>query len=495
MEDKLRFNPENYEVKTCELDGRCVTYRAYEGLLYCTEPTDPIQKMNLYVPEILAQGKTVNGFTWKTAPIFMPNTVGGYMPGPAEGPGRDFMGRTNTVFEGLAHGYVVASAGVRGRTSGISSNEFFVGSSAEKETVQTGSMTGRAPALIVDLKAAIRYLRHNRDVVPGNVERIVTNGTSAGGALSALAGASGNSRDYEPYLQAIGAADERDDIFAASCYCPIHNLEHADMAYEWLFQGQNDFYRLDFKETGGKIIPVPVSGRMTEQEEALSVELKRRFPAYVNSLNLKDAEGKPLTLDKEGHGSFEELVKKYVMASAQRKLEHPQEEIRQEPVRGSDLSRQNGLTIVDGKVTAIDLAVYAKTITRMKRTPAFDALDLGSPENEEFGTETVFARHFTAFSKEYSVAGGSIAEDKVIKMLNPIRYIKEADTAKYWRIRHGSFDRDTSLAIPVILAVMLENEGCHVDFHLSWGLPHSGDYDLPQLFAWIDEICFGGVCR
>lgn len=45
----------------------------------------------------------------------------------------------------------------------------------------------------------------------------------AGGALSAIAGASGNSKDYEPYLEAIGAAKERDDIFAASCYCPIHN--------------------------------------------------------------------------------------------------------------------------------------------------------------------------------------------------------------------------------------------------------------------------------
>lgn len=56
--------------------------------------------------------------------------------------------------------------------------------------------------------------------------------------------------------------------------------------------------------------------------------------------------------------------------------------------------------------------------------------------------------------------------------------IGRADTAKYWRIRHGSFDRDTSLAIPVILATMLENNGCDVDFHLPWGLPHSGDYDI-----------------
>lgn len=348
----------------------------------------------------------INGFTIKTVPIFMPNTVGGYMPGPADVPGRDFLGRTNTVFEGLLHGYVVACAGVRGRTTGMASNEFFVGSRTEKDVAENGKMTGRAPALIVDMKAAIRYLRHNKDVIPGNVERIITNGTSAGGALSAMTGASGNSKDYEPYLQEIGAADERDDIFAASCYCPIHNLEHADMAYEWLFQGQSDFQKMEFKEVEGKVTPVPVSGRMTEKEEALSVELKKLFPAYVNSLHLKDAEGNPLTLDEEGHGSFEELVKTYIIASAQRKLDQPDEEIRQKPVPESDMNRQDSLTVVDGKVTAVDLPAYVKTITRMKKTPAFDALNLHSPENEEFGTETVFARHFAGDSDHFSSYAG-----------------------------------------------------------------------------------------
>ena len=55
--------------------------------------------------------------------------------------------------------------------------------------------------------------------------------------------------------------------------------------------------------------------------------------------------------------------------------------------------------------------------------------------------------------------------------------------------RYGSFDRNTALAIPVILATTLKNRGYDVDFHLPWGLPHSGDYDLDELFAWIDSIC------
>ena len=33
--------------------------------------------------------------------------------------------------------------------------------------------------------------------------------------------------------------------------------------------------------------------------------------------------------------------------------------------------------------------------------------------------------------------------------------VNMTDTTKNWRIRHGAFDRDTSIAIPVILATML----------------------------------------
>ena len=44
MEDKIYFNPESYEVKTCELDGKSITYRAYENIVYCANPVDPSSK-------------------------------------------------------------------------------------------------------------------------------------------------------------------------------------------------------------------------------------------------------------------------------------------------------------------------------------------------------------------------------------------------------------------------------------------------------------------
>lgn len=494
MKDELHFDSSDYEIKTCRLAGRSVTYRAFEGIAYCSAPVDPIQKLNLFVPERYYEGGEMNGYRLNTAPIFMPNTVGGYMAGPADEPGLDRHGHPNSIFEALEHGYVVASAGIRGRTSGRRSREFFEGGKAALSGADTGRLVGKAPALVVDMKAAVRYLRRNRDVIPGNTDHIITSGTSAGGALSALAGATGNSPDYEPYLAEIGAADERDDIFAASCYCPIHNLEHADTAYEWLFCGCNTFHLMKHRKIERGVERIPFIGEMSEKQAALSRELKSQFPAYLNSLHLTDREGNELTLDEEGEGSFKEYVRMLLIESAQKELDTRDSAGRLSwlAVPGSEVERQAALTIEDGRVAALDWDVFVKTITRMKATCAFDALDLSSPENDEFGTEEIAAQHFTSFSQAHSEVNGSLADAQIIKMLNPTRYIGKAGTARHWRIRHGAFDRDTSLAIPVILAVLLENKGFSVDFALPWGLPHSGDYDLAALFQWIDGICKEG---
>lgn len=486
----LKFNPKNYKVDTCCIDGSSITFRAFREIDYCALPVDSIQKLNIFVPEDYYQGKTMNGYSLHTAPIFIPNTVGGYMPGPADEPGKDFKGRINSIFRALQHGYIVVSVGVRGRTSGMKSNEFFVGSKVGNISSENGKMVGRAPALVVDMKAAIRYLRHNKELIPGDVEHIITNGTSAGGALSAIIGASGNNEDYDMYLKEIGAVEERDDIFAASCYCPIHNLENADAAYEWQFCGYNDYYYTKRIRTDEGIKRVPIEGALTEKQIRVSKELKQLFPKYLNRLHLKDSLNKELLLNDNGEGDFKEYIKKLLIDSAQKELDSYNSGIfNTNAVQQSKIDEQEYLIINDGKVIDIDWNGFVKKITRMKVAPAFDALDMSSPENEEFGTETIMAKHFTVYSKEHSEVGGELADNGIVRMLNPTEYVANSDTAKYWRIRHGAFDRDTSLAIPVILALLLENNECKVDLFLPWGIPHSGDYDMDELFAWIDQIC------
>lgn len=494
MTDCLTLNTNNYEVKTVTVDNRTICYRAFEGLCYCKAPLDAIQTLNIYVPEEYYHGNRIGLYNAETAPYFIPNTVGGYMAGPTEEPGMNLRTKkANSLFVALEHGLIACSIGVRGRNSGKQTDEFFEGSSTVKFKGNSNRMVGKAPAFIVDYKAGIRYLRHNEKYLPGNLERIITNGTSAGGALSALAGASGNNQLYEPYLQEIGAADERDDIYAASCYCPIHNLEHADMAYEWQFNNQEKYYRTRHKHTENGIVDVVEVGELTAEQKKLSKELKDNFPSYLNALNLISENGEKLTLDSQGNGNFKEYIKQLVVKSAnkERKDKYISTVCANLMVHGSDIEQQNFFVEENGKIKDIDWDAYVSSITRMKATPAFDSVDFSSPENEEFGDEFVEKRHFTEFSmKNNKVPNAEMADEKIIKLMNPTKMMDDNHSiiAPYWRIRHGSYDRDTSFAIPAILATKLENKGLNVDFLLPWGMPHSGDYDLDELMNWIDRI-------
>ena len=52
-----------------------------------------------------------------------------------------------------------------------------------------------------------------------------------------------------------------------------------------------------------------------------------------------------------------------------------------------------------------------------------------------------------------------MADAYTVKLMNPMSFIgkKNAHLPKYWRIRHGAKDSDTSAAISLILATALKN--------------------------------------
>ncbi|MBQ6778310.1 MAG: hypothetical protein IJP51_02320, partial [Acidaminococcaceae bacterium] len=145
QEYSIVFNPEDYTTKTMDANGESVTFRAYEHLVYVKKPYDPeSQMLSIYIPEAYLKGGTVNGFTAETAPIFMPNGVGGYMPGTIVEPQEDSRyGGANAALYALSNGYVVVSPAIRGRSL----------------KHKNGYETGKAPALIVDYKAAVRFVR------------------------------------------------------------------------------------------------------------------------------------------------------------------------------------------------------------------------------------------------------------------------------------------------------------------------------------------------
>ena len=461
----LEFNSDHYESKTIEYDGQSIQYRAYESIPYVTKPVvSDYQVMNIYIPEAYFQGGSIQGYQADTAPIFLPNQVGGYMPGKAMVVGtNDRTEQANSALVALSKGLVVAAPAARGRTN----------------QTADGRWAGKAPAAIVDLKAAVRYLHFNDGVMPGDANKIVSNGTSAGGALSALLGASADSTDYDTYLTALGAAPGSDAIWAVSAYCPITNLEHADMAYEWQFNGYNDYQKMNISMLDYQVKRELVAGTLTEEEQQVSDQLKPLFPEYVNSLGLKDSSGHPLTLDQAGNGSFKDAVVTHIQVSAQSALE-----------KGQDLSSFEFVTIDQGRVTAIDWDKYRSYAVRQKLPPAFDALDLSAGENNLFGNALTDNQHFTEFSTQHSTVAAKQVSEGTVKLMNPMNYIgtSDAQTAAHWRIRVGTKDRDTSLAISAILAAKLENTGHDVDYFMPWDVPHSGDYDLDELFTWIKSI-------
>jgi len=473
---QLQFDASKGVAGSVEMPKGRVNYTAFTKLYYVTNVEDTTyQFMNVFVPE----------GAYLHAPIFLKTNVGGYMPSTAGNPSAG-----DATGMALQRGYVVAIVGSRGRSSYVTKGKKKI-------------YNGKAPAAILDLKAAIRYLRHFDEQMPGDAEKIITDGTSAVGAMSALMGATGNNPAYEKYLKAMGAADERDDVFASVCYCSITDLRHADMAYEWLY-GQTDSRKAN-----------DVAHRQVTQE------LAALFPAYVNSLGLKRKDGTLLTGDNYLSYIKEELIRSAQIAKDAgadipdsigfcftsdagtfAPVNGGMPDLNNLPKDMARNTKKGGMT--GGKVKRVgeyiidlDMTKYLNYVankTPLKMAPAFDALGVAgneaSGENDEFGDVNNIPANFTDYS---AGRNGTTVSDKIKEeeyLLNPMEQIGQegVTVAPHWYIRHGSIDRDTAFPVALNLATKLENAGKDVNFLLAWNRPHSGDYALNELFNWIAYI-------
>ena len=478
----LAFDAKNYESMSTTVDNKEIKYRAFEYIPYVANPIDIDQQyMNIYVPEEYFNNGTVNGYNTQTAPIFMPNAVGGYMPSQAMTPKVE-NGKPNSVLYALSRGYVVASPATRGRTNKASDGNFI----------------GKAPAVIVDLQAATAYLHANDSTMPGNANRIITNGTSAGGAVSLLQGAAGNNSDFQPYLQALGAATAATNVYAVSAYAPITNLDAADMAYEWSYKGITSFNKVTMGQgelpqanVGGNTAPLQRTMQrvsLNADDVAYSNLLSEHFPEYINNLQLHDSMGRVLKLDKNGNGTFKNYVKAFIIDAANKAQ-----------AKGTDLSKHTYL-VRDGKTGAIkdiNWEAYNQFVSRSKAPGAFDSRSNDSGENNLFGTSSTDNNHFTITAALHDTTSNPeayVQNAKVVTMMNPMNYLGSpaATNAQFYRIRYGTADSNTSVAIPLIVGTRAQNLGYKVDMATPFNVDHSGDYDLDELFNWMDNIVKNG---
>ena len=511
------------------------------GVVYVANPASlDYETLGIYVPgaylEATANGDgtytvsvksdaQVGQFTAATAPYVLPVNTPGYNASQAP----------TWLADGIANytqaGMIYLQPGIRGRDNTTDS--------------QGQEVVGGAPWGVTDLKAAIRYVRYNKDVLPGDTDKIVSFGHSGGGAQSAVLGASGDSTLYNPYLEALGAAMKdkegnpiSDAPYGTMTWSPITSLDYADAAYEWNL-GQ-------FADSNTR-----AEGTFTQ---ALSQDLAKEYANYINQLGLKH-EGQALTLTESSdgiytQGSYATYLEGVVNQSLNNFLADTSfpytsdgagpggstESVTYETAQAyiDSLNAETQWVTYDAaanraKISSLaDFAKYVKTAS--KSVPAFDALDRSLAENAVFGVADANELHFdqlvarllknnqakyeslTDWNSQYVTdfesdlaktdsLGKTIAERQ--DLYNPMFYLTSAYSgyqtskpAPHWRIRSGLSQGDTALTVETNLALALENQANgavkSVDFATVWGQGNTTaertGHASANFIQWVQEI-------
>lgn len=489
------------------------------GVEYCTDPeTLDYETMGIYVPGAymsatdngdgtytcaVNKGGQIKEFTAATAPIVFPVNTEGYS---AQASPTDYS--YEDVSEYLKAGFIYVNAGMRGRDNGYDENKQLL-------------YSGGAPWGVTDLKAAVRYYRFNKELLPGDSESIFTFGHSGGGAQSVLMGATGDSEMYYKYLTTIGAAMYdadgnyiSDAVKGVMGWCPITSLDYANEAYEWNM-GQ---YFTEGTRADGTWTAV------------LSDDLAEAYALYINELGLKDDDGKALTLEATDQGiytagSYYDYIKSEIEESlsdflSDTKFPYTKSDGNNEGktyataedyISGLN-SKEKWITYDKDKETATITSIEAfvkHSKKASKPVPAFDDLNLNNAENMLFGTDESDALHFdpvlakllstntdkykafSDFSEDYATSyQDSLGmKDKLnsdiqerMNMYNPMYFLMEyyegyqkSTVAPYWRIHSGIEQEDTAVTVEANLELALENyKGVEdVDFEIVWGQGHT----------------------
>ena len=511
------------------------------GVVYVANPASlDYETLGIYVPGAYLEA-TANGDGTYTASVKSDAQVGQFTAAtapyvlPVNTPGFNASQAPTWLADGIASytqaGMIYLQPGIRGRDNTTDS--------------QGQEVVGGAPWGVTDLKAAIRYVRYNKDLLPGDTDKIVSFGHSGGGAQSAVLGASGDSTLYNPYLEALGAAmkDKQgnpisDAPYGTMAWCPITSLDYADAAYEWNL-GQ-------FVDSNTR-----AEGTFTQ---ALSQDLAKEYANYINQLGLKH-EGQALTLaeSSEGiytQGSYATYLEGVVNQSLNNFLADTSfpytsdgagpggttESVTYETAQAfiDSLNAETQWVTYDAaanraKISSLaDFAKYVKTAS--KSVPAFDALDRSLAENAVFGVAGANELHFdqlvarllknnqakyeslTDWNSQYVTdfesdlaktdsLGKTIAERQ--DLYNPMFYLTSAYSgyqtskpAPHWRIRSGLSQGDTALTVETNLALALENQANgavkSVDFATVWGQGNTTaertGHASANFIQWVQEI-------
>ncbi|MCD8134296.1 MAG: hypothetical protein LUE19_10685, partial [Clostridiales bacterium] len=491
--------------------------KTYQGVYTSTEITNTsYQTMLVYIPAaylIIDEDGNVTGidhdavigdYTADTAPIIYQNNCAGWnssSPGSCS---------TDYIDEGM----IYVSAGARSRNATDESGDY---------------ITGKSPTQVVDLKAGVIELRANTDIFPGNTDAIISVGTSGAGQMSSILGASGNMSEYYPYMYETGvlgvtydaetdtyASEYADNIYAAQCYCPIADLENADLAYAWWWY--------DSAENGGDTyteMGASEPGTLSEFKLRLQELEAWAYVDYINSLGLTDEDGNALTLTTPREGSYYDAILQNMSDALNALVEAGDIDPATEYEDSEDWLVQNE----DGTWSVTDMAGFMSGTglvnNRNKDVPGFDTF-WSTAENNAFGYADEDGVHYSA-----SVA--KILQDNYEELsqldgfddVDVDTYIEEAltgdeaayienqtnlmnateillgnngltavDPAQYWRTRNGTADQHTSFTIAYNLCLAAASAGLDTDYSLVWNMGHGSNEGTSTgtFIEWVEEI-------
>jgi hypothetical protein len=468
----------------------------YENIVYVANPVDPErQQMSIYFHPAYLNGKSVNGFTAKTAPVLLHIEGGGF-----KWQHIIHLHEHPRVMTALQRGYVVVCPNFRGPDD----HKIDIDGDGEPE------WTGTSPAGLLDLKAAVRYLRHNDDLLPGDFSKIIASGCSSGGAMSALVASSGNTHRFDEALKKMGAADERDNIYACGNYFGPTALGICDMAYDWLFgRGTYETTVIEQKMPIGE--PRRITAAATENG------LPRMLTQGKTPYELYTVYGK-MFVDEYISGKLHMTEREYVQrllgyilpAYRDYRVEHPEgregdyfyfetyEDYLAAGYEPDPFYSEETYPASGGYINWNLFRAYNSQYAH-KGSPSFDLLkkdEMYMSENALFGDEKTGVAQFT----EYGAAHGELATGTLSPEIarrvadqDPFSYIETGDSncAKHWYIRHGTADGDIPITLSVDLAELLKSKGIDTTVRIAYNCGHSGDEEMREvlrLLEWYERI-------
>lgn len=471
------------------------------GLVYVSNPSDvEYESLGIYVPgdyldctkgtnnkytcSLNTQNK-IGDYTSQTAPIVMPMNTGGYAAQAAP---------VSYSYSGLEEyldaGFIYVYSGCRGKNNG-------------------DDYDGGAPWPVTDFKAAIRYLRYNKESLPGDTESIFVFGMSGGGGQSTIVGTSGDSELYTPYLESIGALmtddagiEISDAVAGIMAWCPITSLDFASEAYEWNM---------------GQYMPVDTRDSFT-WTSALSKDMASAYADYINALQLVDESGQTLKLtsSKNGihtSGSYYNYLLSVIEESLNHYLSDTYDDVTEMQKYVDSLNSDTTWVTFNKKNKTVSISSIEDFVTHCKKATksvgAFDDLNRIQAENYVFGNSENDNLHFdytmaklllenantyakySDYDAKYADAYNTdiknvdaLGNTSIYRqnMYNPMYYLSNyydgyetANVAKYWRIRTGITQGDTALTVETNLALALNQYKTvsSVDFATVWNQGHT----------------------